>query len=100
MSQDDLDIHAIRAQMRKACTTWACIGQVFWSENISPVVDTMFYQVIVQVILVYGSKLWVISQTTMVWLKDFHICAAYRMANKIKPRRGPGSGSIQGQRTY
>jgi hypothetical protein len=35
MSQDDDDIQAIRAQIRKARSTWALIGQVLWSKNVS-----------------------------------------------------------------
>jgi hypothetical protein len=89
MSQDDDDIQAIRAQIRKARSSWACIGQVLWSKNVSPFVAARFYQAIIQTILLYGSKLWVISWTAMAQLKGFHISAAYRMAKKNRPKRGP-----------
>jgi hypothetical protein len=89
MSQDDDNIQAIRAQIRKARSTWARIGQVLWSENVSPFVAARFYQAIIQAILLYGSKSWVISWTAMVRLEGFHIRAAYRMAKKNKPKRGP-----------
>ena len=36
MSQDDDNIQAIRAQMRKVRITWARIGQVLQSKNVSP----------------------------------------------------------------
>jgi hypothetical protein len=89
MSQDDDDIQAIRAQIRKARSTWAHIGQVLRSENVLPFVAARFYQAIIQAILLYGSKLWVISWTAMARLEGFHIRAAYRMAKKNKPKRGP-----------
>jgi hypothetical protein len=89
MSQDDDDIQAIRTQIRKACSTWARIGQVLWSKNVSPFVAARFYQAIIQAILLYGSKLWVISWTAMARLEGFHVRTAYRMAKKNKPKRGP-----------
>jgi hypothetical protein len=91
MAQDDDDIHAIRAQLRKARATWARVGQVLWSENASPPIAVRFYQAIVQAILLYGSKTWVISRTALVRLEGFHIRAAYRMAKTNKPKRGSGN---------
>ncbi len=48
MAQDLDDIQAIRAQLRKACATWARVGQVLRSENASPPIAAQFYQAIVQ----------------------------------------------------
>jgi hypothetical protein len=91
MAQDDDDIQAIRAQLRKARATWAHVGQVLWSENASPFIAVRFYQAIVQAILLYGSETWVISRTALTRLEGFHIRAAYRMAKTNKPKRGPGN---------
>jgi hypothetical protein len=91
MAQNNDDIQAIRAQLRKARATWACVGQVLRSENASPSIAARFYQAIVQAILLYGSKTWVISRTTLARLEGFHIRAAYRMAKTNKPKRGPGN---------
>ncbi len=88
MSQDDDDIQAIRAQIRKARSSWACIGQVLWSEKVSPFDAARFYQAIIQAILLYGSESWVISPTAMAQLEGFHICAAYRLAKTNRPKRG------------
>ena len=82
------DIQVIHAQMWRARATWAHIGQVLWKENVSPVVAARFYQAIIQTILLYGSKSWVISWTAMAWREGFHICATYRMAKANKPKRG------------
>jgi hypothetical protein len=86
MSQDDDDIQAILAQMRKARATWAHIGQVLWSENASPHVAARFYQTIIQAILFYGSKLWTISQTAMAQLKDFTSGAPTGWPRRTSPR--------------
>jgi len=42
-------------------------------------------------VLLYGSETWVLSTATLVSLEGFHICAAYRMAMRHKPWRGPGN---------
>ncbi len=89
MAQDDDDIQAIRAQLWKARFTWARVGQVLRSENALPFIAARFYQAIIHAILLYGSETWVISWTALARLEGFHICAAYRMAHKNKPRRGP-----------
>jgi hypothetical protein len=73
MAQDDDDIQAIWAQIWKARATWARVGQVLRSKNASPFVAAQFYQAIVQAILLYSSKTWVISRTALVRLKGFHI---------------------------
>ncbi len=89
LAQDDDDIQAVCAQMRKARATWAQVGQVLWSENASSVVATRFYQAIIQAFLLYGSKKWVISWTAMARHKGLLICAAYRVAKEHKPKWGP-----------
>jgi hypothetical protein len=89
LAQDDNDIQAIHAQLRKAWATWARVGQVLRSKNASPCVAAKFYKAVVQAMLLYGSKTWVLSSTALARLEGFHICAAYRMTKKNKPRRGP-----------
>jgi hypothetical protein len=68
---------------------WARIGQVLRRENAPPRASAKFYKTIVQSILLYGSKTWVLSPTVMARLEGFHIRAVYRMAKKHVPRRGP-----------
>jgi hypothetical protein len=91
MAQDDDDIQAVRAQLRKARATWARVGQVLRRENATPFVAARFYQAIVQAILLYGSETWVLTRTALARLEGFHIRAAYRMAKEHKPKRGPGN---------
>ena len=90
LAQDDDDIQAIRTQMRKAWATWARVGQVLRSKNASLCVTAKFYKAVVQAMLLFGSKTWVLSSTALARLEGFHIRAAYWMAKKNKPRRGPG----------
>ena len=76
LSQDDKDIQAVQSQLRKARGTWARVGQVLRKENLPPRVSTKFYKAIVQSVLLYGSKMWVLSLAVMARLKGFHIRAA------------------------
>jgi hypothetical protein len=94
LAQDDDDIQAIRAQLRKARATWARVGQVLRAENVPPRVAAKFYKAVVQAVLLYGSETWVLSATALASLEGFHIRAAYRMAVRHKPRRGPRHGWI------
>ena len=41
--------------------------------------------------LLYCSKTWVLLTAALASLEGFHIRAAYRMAVRHKPRRGPGN---------
>ncbi len=90
LAQDDDNIQAICAQLRKTRATWAWVGQVLRNKNVSPHVAATFYKVVVQAILLYGSKTWVLSRTALAHLEGFHILAVYRMAKMHKPKQGPG----------
>jgi hypothetical protein len=61
MAQDNDNTQAICAQLWKARATWAWVGKVLRGENTSPTVAAKFYLAVVQAILLYGSKTWVIS---------------------------------------
>ncbi len=43
----------------------------------------------VQPVLLYGSKTWVLSKAVLARLEGFHLRAAYKMAKRHVPRRGP-----------
>ena len=50
------------------------------AQNVPPRVAAKFYIAVVQAVLLYGSKTWVLSATALASLEGFHIRAAYRMA--------------------
>jgi hypothetical protein len=58
-------------------------------ENTPPKVSAKFYKTVVQSVLLDGSKTWNLTTTALAWLEGFHICAAYRMAEKHKLKKGP-----------
>jgi hypothetical protein len=49
----------------------------------------MFYKTTVQAVLLFGSESWTLSPVTLRQLEGFHLRAAYRMAIRHKPERGP-----------
>ncbi len=59
------------------------------ADNTPPKVIAKFYKAVVQSDLLYGSKTWNLFTTALAWLEGFHIHAAYRMAEKHKPKKGP-----------
>ena len=89
LTQDDDDIQAVQSQLCKARGTWARAGQVLRKENAPPQVSAKFYKAIVQSVLLYSSKMWVLSTAALARLEGFHLRAAYRMAKKHVPRQGP-----------
>ncbi len=65
------------------------VGQVLTAENTPPKVSAKFDKAVLQSVLLYGSKTWNLMTTALVRLEGFHICTAYRMAEKHKPKKGP-----------
>jgi hypothetical protein len=87
--QDKDNIQAVRIQLRKAQGLWARVGQVLRRENAPPRTSAKFYQAIVQFVLLYGSKTWVLSKAIMARLEGFQIRAAYWMAKEQYLDGGP-----------
>ena len=82
LAQDDNDAQAIRQQLQKAQSVWACVGQVLRGENVGPRIAAKFYKAVVQAVLLYNSKTWNLTSSALARLKGFHVHAAYRMARK------------------
>ncbi len=89
LAQDDDDIQAVRQQIKKARGIWARAGQVLMADNTPPKTSAKFYKAAMQSVLLYGSKTWNLTTTALARLEGFHICAAYWMAEKHKPKKGP-----------
>ena len=86
-SNDDKDIQAIRNNLKKARRTWARMSNVCRSENVPPKTAAIFYQAVIQSVLLFGSEAWCLTETTLKELRGFHITAAYRMAKVHRPRK-------------
>jgi hypothetical protein len=64
------------------------------ADHTPPKVSAKFYMAVAQSVLLYGSKTWNLTTTTLAWLEEVHICTAYRMAEKHKPKKGPNHGWV------
>jgi hypothetical protein len=73
---------------------WARVVKRLMAENTPPKVSAKFYKAVMQSVLLYGSKRWTLLTTTLMRLEGFHICAAYRMAEKHKSKKGPHHGCV------
>ncbi len=89
LAQDNDDVRAVRQQIKKARGIWARVGQVLTADNTPPKVSAKFYKAVMQSVLLYGSKTWNLTTTALARLEGFHICTAYRMAEKHKPKKEP-----------
>ena len=88
LAQDDGDAQAIRQQLRKARSVWARVGQVLRGEKTGPQMAAKFYKAVIQAVLLYGSKMWNFTKSSLARLEGFHVQAAYKMARKHGPKRG------------
>ena len=61
-SYDDSDIQAIRNNLKKARRTWARLSHVCRSENIPPKIAAVFYQAVIQSVLLFGSETWCLNE--------------------------------------
>ncbi len=88
LAQDNDNAQAIQQQLQKARGVWARVGQVLRGENTAPRIAAKFYKAVVQALLLYGSEMWNLTNSALARLEGFHICAAYKMARKHRPKRG------------
>ncbi len=89
LAQDNDDVRAVRQQIKKAREIWTRVGQVLTAENTLPKVSAKFDKAVMQSVLLDGSKIWNLTTTALARLERFHICAAYRIVEKHKPKKGP-----------
>ena len=67
------DLEAIDLQLKKARMTFGRIGKIIKKKTKgSPKTMAIFYKVIIQLVLLYGSELWVISKHAHKKLQRFH----------------------------
>ncbi len=78
LAQDDDDVQAVRQQIKKAREIWARVGQVPSSTRLLCSLSSYM-----------AARIWNLTTTALARLEGFHIHAAYRMAEKHKPKKGP-----------
>ena len=86
LAMDDEDLQTVRDGLHKEQRCWARISKVLRSKNAAPKICGMFYRVMVQAVLLFGSETWNVTARVLVHLNGFHTRAAYRMARENVPR--------------
>jgi len=76
IAQDNSDLAACTRNVARAKAKWAEISRVRQRDGAKPPMAARFYLVIVSVVLLYGSKMWVITKQILDILKAFHNCCA------------------------
>ena len=86
ITNDDNDLPAVEYNLCKARATWGRIGKIIKRKtNSNPKVLAVFYKVIIQSILLYGSESWVISNIMIQRLNAFHRrCARFITGRHIR----------------
>ena len=86
ITDKDDDLEAIDLQLKKARMTWGRIGKIIKKRtNGNPKIMSIFYKVIIQSVLLYGSESWVISKHAHKKLQSFHRrCARFITGRHIK----------------
>ena len=70
---------------------WAQILRITRPENLLPHASGLLFHVVVQFVLLYGSKTWCMTMPLLRKLEGFQTPVAYGMAVKHVPREAPGS---------
>ena len=86
LNDNDNDLSAVEAQLTKARMTWGRIGKVIKKRSGSNIkIMSIFYKVIVQSVLLYGSESWVLNEKAKNKLKSFHNrCARFITGRHIR----------------
>ena len=80
---DDIDLPAMRRNLKKARGTWYRLSRVLAKESVPGPVAGMFYQAVVASQLLYGSETWVLPPSGLKCLEGFHVEAARRLTGMM-----------------
>ena len=86
LTHNDNDLAAIERQLKKARGVWGKIGKIIRKKsNCNPRIMSIFYKVIVQTVLLYGSESWVMSSLARNKVNAFHNrCSRFITGRHIK----------------
>ena len=82
LQEHDQDDFAVSANLHKAHACWGQVFQVLSTEHATTRVMAWFYLAVLQSVLLYGCKSWVLSQWALAYLNSFHHRCAHAMAHQ------------------
>ena len=83
---DDTDVPAARRQLSRARAVEGRLRKVIEKKGVLAPVARMFCQTVVAAVLLYGSKLWVLTDAQLARLEGFHVERARRLTG-MRPRK-------------
>ena len=87
----DDDWPAVRRNIMRVRLVWGGLGTLLQQEGEEPRVSEMFYRILVQTILLYGSETWVLSAEIYRTVEGIHTRFLQHIAGKRAQRLGDGT---------
>ena len=88
LSASDSDVPAMRRNLKRARAVWRRIANVIARESVPGPVAGMFFRVVVESVLLYGSETWVLPPTATRCLDGFQVEAARRFCGMMPAKLG------------
>ena len=88
LSEADCDVPAVRRNLKKARGVWRRIANVIAKDSVPAPIAGMFFRVVVESVLLYGSETWSLSPTALRCLDGFQVEAARRFTGMLPKKRG------------
>ena len=86
LSSSDCDVPAMRRNLKRARGVWRRISTVIAKDDVPAPVAGMFFRVVVEAVLLYGSETWSLPPTAMRCLEGFQVEAARRLTG-LRPKK-------------
>jgi hypothetical protein len=96
LSQDDNDMTAVRANIKKARERWGTFSRVLTREGANVKMVAKFYLTVVQSVLLYGSESWCLTKRQMSLLSAFHNRCARSISKRWIKREDDGTWTCPG----
>ena len=75
----------------KPYRVWSRLGKMLRREGAEPLVSTIFYRVVVQVVLLFGEETWVLSEAMSHKLEGMHMSFLRQITGQISVRQKYGT---------
>ena len=89
LSEGDSDVPAVRRNLKKARGVWGRISAIIARDSVPATIAGMFFRVVVESVLLYGSETWSLSPTALRCLDGFQVEAARRFTGML-PKKPSG----------
>jgi hypothetical protein len=88
MLANDDNVGAIQHNITKARRKWQMLSPILSQEGAQPKVMGIFYKAVIQLVLLYGSETWLLTEEKYQLLNTFHTTAARRIS-RLEVRLNP-----------